>query len=89
MHLQTNMRIFNPCKPHICEFSTGGYAVRKFQLSTLRWVYLDTDYKFYPKQWWPKAHAYHACTGSPELAVDRLKTYYNNINKPFSKLYAY
>lgn len=81
------MRIFNPFKPHICEFRTGDFAVRK--LALLGWEYLDADAKRFPDTWWSRGYANHAATTCPEFAVDRLKTYYEYKNKPFSKLYAY
>jgi hypothetical protein len=81
------MRIFNPFKPHICEFGTGGFAVRK--LTCLGWGYLDASTKNYYDFWWSKRCAKYAVTVYPEFAVDRLRTYYEYKNKPFSKLYAY
>ena len=85
------MRIFNPFKPHICEFITGGYAVRKFSIIYMGWRYLDKDTKGFHNQWWGKSNARYTLCTTPIDAIDLLREHYVIINKPkkFSKLYAY
>lgn len=82
------MRIFNPFKPHICEFATGGFAVRRFSLAFLSWEYLDRDTIRFSHTWWDKRFAHYALYTDPSYAVDRLKVLYAR-KPPFSKLYAY
>ena len=76
------MRIFNPFKPHICEFGTGGFAVRAFR--NFGWAYLDRDAHTW---WYAQSNAVYALFTTPEFAAQRIVEYYKH--KPFSKLYAY
>jgi hypothetical protein len=40
--------MYNPFKPHLCQFNNGTYGIRK--LSALFWIYLDAD--DYRSYWW-------------------------------------
>ena len=55
-------RFYNPFKPHICQFNTGEYSVRRW--SFLGWEYIDTDITgYYAGYWWSgKERALRYCS---------------------------
>lgn len=48
--------MYNPLRPHIVEFGGGrAYAVRRFSLSMLGWVYFDAQRVHPDHYWWTNA----------------------------------
>ncbi len=43
------MKLYNPFKPHYCQFGDGQFGLRKLSLRDVGWSYLDTgDMRFWP-----------------------------------------
>lgn len=79
------MIFWNPFKPHIVEFGTGGFAIRK--LTWAGWTCLST---YTSNNTWMLTRYFieqYCVYSKSEDAVARLAKY--NKRKPFWKLYAY
>lgn len=58
------MKFYNPFQPHVVEFSSGMFAVRK--LTKLGWKYYDNQRLGQDDYWWWMEHSRH-------FLVDNLK----------------
>jgi len=80
------MKIYNPFKPHLVQFTDGSYAYRKFDL--VSWVLLDRDggHWWYRDggHWWFSRHPYWQlyCYGTKEQAEAALVEWNNRSSTP-------